>query len=94
MCSFYCVSENFAKRMSMLTELATKHPDLRDSYLTKSQTTAHKFDIITEEAQVASQLDSLEPVFTTIENQLRKIKEGNVSNSFILTMCKGLFVTC
>ncbi|XP_060593454.1 ganglioside-induced differentiation-associated protein 1-like [Ruditapes philippinarum] len=85
------MQENFAKRMSMLTELATKHPDLRDSYLTKSQTTAHKFDIITEEAQVAAQLDSLEPVFMTIENQLKKIKEEGADYSDELWLFGPMF---
>lgn len=60
----------------MLTELATKHPDLRDAYLSKSQTVAHNFDIISEEAQVQAQLDDLTPLFNTVENQLKKIKEG------------------
>ncbi|XP_053401587.1 ganglioside-induced differentiation-associated protein 1-like [Mercenaria mercenaria] len=85
------MKENFARRMSMLTELATKHPDLRDSYLVKSQTTAHKFDIITEEAQVAAQLDSLVPLFTDIENQLKKIKEEGADYSDELWLFGPMF---
>lgn len=71
-------TENFARRMGMLMELATTHPDLRDGYLSKSQTVAHKYDIIMEESRVQAQLEALTPLFTTIENQLNKIEEGIV----------------
>ena len=69
-------SDNFAKRLSLLTELATKHPDLRDAYLSKSQIAASKFDIITDETQIKTQLTDIDPLFTTIEEQLEKIKKG------------------
>ena len=71
-----CVSENFANRLSLLTELATKHPDLRDAYLSKSQLAASNFDIITDADRVKAQLEDLMPLFASIEAQLKKIKEG------------------
>lgn len=71
-------TENFAKRLSLLTELATKYPDLRDSYLVKSQTAAYNFDIISDASRVQAQLDDLKPLFESIESQLKKIKEGKI----------------
>lgn len=69
------MKDNFAKRLSLLTELATKHPDLRDAYLSKSQIAASKFDIITDETQIKTQLTDIDPLFTTLEEQLEKIKK-------------------
>ena len=69
-------SENFAQKLSTLTELATKYPNLRDAYLTKSQVAAHKFEFIAEEERVRAQLDDIQPLFKEIEDQLQKIKEG------------------
>ena len=68
--------DNFAKRLSLLTELATKHPDLRDAYLFKSQIAAHKFEIISDEMQIKAQLSDIDALFTAIEEQLDKIKKG------------------
>ena len=70
------LSDNFAKRLHLLTELATKQPDLRDAYLFKSQIAAHKFEIISDESQIKTQLTDIEPLFKTIEEQLEKIKKG------------------
>ena len=70
------LSDNFAKRLHLLTELATKQPDLRDVYLFKSQIAAHKFEIISDESQIKTQLTDIEPLFKTIEEQLEKIKKG------------------
>lgn len=69
------MKENFAKRLCLLIDLATKHPDLRDAYLMKSQTAASSFDIITDEGKVHAQLEGLVPLFISIEKQLQKIKE-------------------
>ena len=73
---FLLFSDNFAKRLSLLTELATKYPDLRDAYLSKSQIAVSKFDIITDETQIKAQLTDIDPLLTTIEEQLEKIKKG------------------
>ena len=70
------VSDNFARRLRLLTDLATKHPDLRDAYLSKSQTAAYKFDIISDEEHMKTQIADIDPVFTDIEAQLAKIKKG------------------
>lgn len=69
------MKENFKERLPLLTQLATKHPELRDTYLTKSQITAHKFDIITDEIQVNTHLTDMAPLFQSIEEQLQKIKD-------------------
>ncbi|KAK3086824.1 hypothetical protein FSP39_024005 [Pinctada imbricata] len=67
--------ENFANRLSYLTELAAKHPALRDGYLAKSQTAAQKFDVITDAVQVQYHLESLKKVISDVEQQLTDIKE-------------------
>ncbi|XP_062608864.1 ganglioside-induced differentiation-associated protein 1-like [Saccostrea cucullata] len=69
--------ENFANRLSYLTELAAAHPALRDSYLTKSQIAAQKFDIITDEAKVKGHLEALKRTLKDIEQQLKELKEKN-----------------
>ncbi|XP_052815285.1 ganglioside-induced differentiation-associated protein 1-like [Mya arenaria] len=69
------MKENFANRLCLLTELAARHPDLRDAYLSKSQLAASNFDIITDADRVKTQLDELMPLFASIEDQLKKIKE-------------------
>jgi hypothetical protein len=69
------ISENFAKRLSVLTDLATKHPALRDGYLAKSQTAAQKFDVITDAVQVQRHLEDLKSVMNKVETQLKLIKE-------------------
>lgn len=68
--------ENFANRLSYLTELAAAHPALRDSYLTKSQIAAQKFDIITDEAKVKGHLEGLKRTMKDIEQQLNDLKES------------------
>ena len=74
------VSDNFAKRLRLLTDLSTKHPDLRDAYLSKSQIAAYKFDIISDEEQMKTQIADIDPVFADIEEQLAKIKKGTSSS--------------
>lgn len=69
------MKDNFAKRLRLLTDLATKHPDLRDAYLSKSQIAAYKFDIISDETQMETQIADIDPIFTDIEEQLAKIKK-------------------
>ncbi|CAG2232803.1 GDAP1 [Mytilus edulis] len=69
--------ENFAKRLRVLTHLAAKHPALRDAYLTKSQTAAQKFDIITDAVQVQQHLEDLKVIMEEVETQLKTIKESN-----------------
>ncbi|KAK3586748.1 hypothetical protein CHS0354_014779 [Potamilus streckersoni] len=71
------MKENFARRLQLLTELVTKHPDLRDAYLAKSQLAAQKYDIINDEAQVKCHMDDLEKTFKEVEQQLKKIKEAS-----------------
>ena len=68
--------ENFAKRLSVLTHLATKYPALRDAYLAKSQTAAQKFDVITDAVQVQRHLENLRSTMDEVETQLKSIKEG------------------
>ncbi|KAH3824454.1 ganglioside-induced differentiation-associated protein 1-like [Dreissena polymorpha] len=69
------MKENFEKRLSLLIELATRHPELRDSYLNKSQLAASNFDTITDVDRVKAQLDDLMNFFAEVEEQLRKIRE-------------------
>lgn len=69
-------SENFANRLSYLTELAAAHPALRDSYLTKSQIAAQKFDTITDAAKVKGHLEALKRLMKDIEQQLKDLKES------------------
>ena len=59
-----------------MTQLAAKHPALRDAYLTKSQTAAQKFDIITDAVQVQRQLENLKDTINEIETQLKNMKES------------------
>lgn len=72
-------AENFANRLAVLTDLAAKHPALRDSYLLKSQTAAHKFDIITDAAQVQRHLEELKNLMNEVENQLKSVKKGKLT---------------
>lgn len=69
------MKDNFAKRLRLLTDLASKHPDLRDAYLSKSQIAAYKFDIISDEIQIKTQLADIDSLFTEIEKQLEKIRK-------------------
>lgn len=80
---FLFFPENFANRLSYLTELAAAHPALRDSYLTKSQIAAQKFDTITDEAKVKGHLEALKRLMKDIEQQLKDLKE---SRSYLLCM--------
>ncbi|XP_060066202.1 ganglioside-induced differentiation-associated protein 1-like [Ylistrum balloti] len=69
--------ENFANRLAVLTDLAAKHPALRDSYLMKSQTAAQKFDVITDAAQVQRHLEELQLTINAVEQQLKSVKESS-----------------
>ncbi|XP_069110394.1 ganglioside-induced differentiation-associated protein 1-like [Argopecten irradians] len=69
--------ENFANRLAVLTDLAAKHPALRDSYLMKSQTAAQKFDVITDAAQVQRHLEELQITMDTVEQQIKSVKEAS-----------------
>ena len=79
--AYFFLTENFAKRLSVLTQLAAQHPALRDSYLTKSQVAAQKFDVITDAAQVQRHLDELQVILDDVETQLKTIKQGLFSIS-------------
>lgn len=63
-------TENFARRLQYLTHKATQYPELRDGYLAKSQTAAHKYDIITDEEKVKGHLSHLDSLFQDMEKLL------------------------
>ncbi|KAK6185543.1 hypothetical protein SNE40_007751 [Patella caerulea] len=69
--------ENFARRLRYLTHKATKHPDLRDGYLAKSQTAAQKYDVITDEEKVKGQLEQLETILEEIEAMMQSVQDSD-----------------
>ncbi|ESO91063.1 hypothetical protein LOTGIDRAFT_65334, partial [Lottia gigantea] len=68
--------ENFARRLRYLTHKATRHPNLRDGYLAKSQTAAQKYDVITDEEKVKGQLEQLEIILEEMEGMLQSLHES------------------
>lgn len=85
------MKENFAKRLSLLIDLATKHPDLRDAYLSRSQIAANNFDIITDEARVQAEFEAIDPLFTSIEIQLQNIRDVGIDVSDELWLFGPMF---
>ncbi|GFN77186.1 ganglioside-induced differentiation-associated protein 1 [Plakobranchus ocellatus] len=64
--------ENFANRLRYLITLSTVYPDLRDSYLAKSQTAAEKYDLITDQEKVRGHIDQLSNFLDNVESELRQ----------------------
>ncbi|ESO82824.1 hypothetical protein LOTGIDRAFT_203296 [Lottia gigantea] len=65
-------------------ELADKHPDLRDAYLTKNQYFTKKISLCSDKVRVQKAIDDLDKVFEQMETLLIQNKKDGVEETWIV----------
>ncbi|XP_029635660.1 ganglioside-induced differentiation-associated protein 1 [Octopus sinensis] len=71
------MKENYGARLGTMLKLAEKNPSFRDTYLSKSQQTAQRFEQIMDIEQVMQELEDLEDILDEMETLIMSSSEGS-----------------
>ncbi|GAB1600708.1 ganglioside-induced differentiation-associated protein 1-like [Argonauta hians] len=71
------IKENYSSQLGIMLKLAEHNPSFRDTYLSKSQQMAQRFEQIMDTEQVMQELENLEDVLDEMETIIMSSSEGS-----------------